>query len=344
MRQPLAIFITDTHLSESTIEINKKIFNQVFMLAEELNCKTIIHGGDCFTSRKGQSEIVLNTFKEILDQAAKRELKIYAIAGNHDKTDTTSDSSFLNTFDGHPAFTVLGAGAMLDHENVNIYFLPYYDEQLSYPKKLNEIVKVLDRERMNILITHVGIDGVRSNSGILIDNEVTQEMFEIFSYVLIGHYHDRQALGSREHIIYTGSAYQANHGEDPNKGVVVIYDDPIDPIEFIELDFPRYVTVEVLPEDLTKDLVDQIKAKSTEAKVRIKIKGDLPEEKKAMLVDLQGYAKIELEKESFVPLDTIGNKDLSMSSNDIMESFDKWTKEKNVKNVKFGRQLLQKTI
>ncbi len=233
---------------------------------------------------------------------------------------------------------------MMGHENIDMYFLPYYDEQLSYPKKLNEIVKVLDKERMSILITHIGIDGVKSNSGVLIDNEVTQEMFEQFSYVLIGHYHDRQALGSRDHIIYTGSAYQANHGEDVNKGVVVIYDDPIDPIEMIGLDFPKYITIEMFPEDLNKELVLMVQQKSTEAKVRIKIKGDLPEEKKALLVDLQGYAKIELEKESFIPLDTIGNKDLSMSSNDIMESFDEWTKEKKVKDVKFGKALLQKII
>lgn len=345
MRAPIAIHIADTHLAENTLEINRKIFSQVAQLAEDMGVKTILHNGDIFTSRKGQPQVVAIAFKKILDEYAEKGLKIYAIPGNHDKVDGSSDESFLDVYDGHPAFDVLGAGAVMSHEYTDIIFLPYYDEQLMYGKKLKEVCKLIDNKRTSILITHVGMDGVRSNGGALIENDVTQNMFDIFTYVLVGHYHDRQVLGSREHIIYTGSTHQANFGEDDKKGCVIIYDDPIDCLEFIDLDFPKFITVDVVPEDITTSLRDMVKDKQTEANVRLRITGELTEENKGLIVQIQDTgAKVKVEKQEFNPIDTIANQDVTISNKDILSSFDQWGKERKIEDLKYGKKILQKVI
>jgi len=343
MKTPISIFITDTHLSESTIEINKSIFKQVFDLADSVGIKKVIHGGDIFTSRKGQSEIVLNTFKGILNEAKKRGIQIIAIAGNHDKTSYVSKTSFLDAFDDGETFNVVDSGDSLLGENIDIYFLPYYDEALRYVEELNVVLQAVDESRTNILITHVGIDGVKSNSGTLIDNEVTEDMFKPFQHVLIGHYHDRQLVG--EKIIYTGSAYQANFGETPDKGCVIIYDDIVDPFDFINLKFPQYITVDILPQDLTKEFMSKVSSKKKEANIRVRIEGEVSEDQKPHLIELQSIGtKVEITKNSFKPLDNIAQQSVTLSSNDIIESYDEWVKEKDIKNAKFGKQILQTVI
>jgi len=346
MKQPIAVSITDTHLSENTIEINISIFKQAFNICDELGVKSLLHLGDIFNSRKGQPEQVLNTWKSILDEAAERQIIIYAIPGNHDKTDLTSDASFLDAFDGHPAFKVLKAGQMFSNEFVDLYFLPYYDEKLVYVEKLKAIIENMAQGRISILCTHVGIEGSFTNKGAKKESEVTSNKFNEFTYVIIGHYHNRQVLEGGK-IIYTGSGYQANFGEDRNKGVIVIYDteNKNEIFDFLQLDFPEYITVDVLPEDITKELVDSVKLKQLEANIRIRVQGEVSEEKKHLVVLLQDTgAKVLIEKESFEVQNISANKTLVMNDNDILTSFDEWSTSKEIENPEFGRQLLNDFI
>ncbi len=343
MKQAIAVWITDTHLSDDTIEINKSIFAQVFVLCDQLNVKTIIHGGDIFTSRRGQTEAVLLAWKDIIDDAAEQNIKIIAIAGNHDKTNLNSDRSFLHVFDGHPGFKVMEAGDALLNSVVDLYFLPYYDEALTYPEKLAYVDGLVEEDKINILCTHVGVDEALTNGGVKLESEIKKDVFKKFNHVLIGHYHDRQILEG-EKIIYTGSGYQANFGEDENKGVTVIYDDK-EAFEFIQLEFRKYVTVDLLPADLDKQLVTQVTEKQTEANVRIRINGDVPDDKKHLLIDLQNVgAKVKIDKESFAPADIVQNKKLVMSNGDILSIFDEWTRERGIKSTMFGKKILQKML
>lgn len=340
MAKSIAIWLTDTHLSESTIDVNKSIFGQVFDLCDSIGVKTIFHGGDIFSSRKGQTEDVLCAFKNIIDEAATRGLMIYAIAGNHDKTNLTNDRSFLYAFDKHPAFQVMHVGDSIENDSVDIYFLPYFDETLVYADKLKQVRQLVKKERCNILLTHVGISEALTNVGIKVENELDVKLFKDFTHVLIGHYHDRQVL-EEDRIIYTGSAYQANFGEDKNKGVVVINDDPIDPLTFIDLAFTEYVTVDILPVDLNTELISQITDKSKEAKIRLRIAGEVPEDKKHLLITLQNAGtKIQIEKTSFSPSEVVQSKKVVMTDANIVDNFNEWSKDRKIKDVKYGKKLL----
>lgn len=341
MKDPIGIWITDTHLTENTIEVNFSVFDQVFNLCDQLGIKQVFHGGDIFTSRKGQPEIVLNAFKKILDIAKERDIHIIAIPGNHDKTSYVSSSSYLYAFDGHPAFTALEDGGIMDFGNMLVHFLPYYDESLLYSEKLSQLE--LSQSGLNILLTHVGIDGVKNNGHVNVENSLKQNMFDRFDLVLVGHYHDRQVLGSKNQIVYTGSAYQANFGEDGNKGCTVLYSDGS--YEFIGLEFPEYITVEVLPKDIDADLVQMIRNKTSEAKIKIKIQQDVEDDKKGMVAELESFGvKVEVQKQSFSPVSIVTESQVAFTANDILQEYDNWSTDRKVESAEFGKELLKEVL
>ncbi len=341
MKQPIAIHITDTHLGENTVHQNLATFNQVFELCHTLGVNKILHGGDIFTSRKGQPEIVLNTWKEIIDTCARKELCIYAIGGNHDKVSYTSEESVLDAFDNHPGFKVMRCGDAMLIGKVNLLFLPYFDEQLTYPEKLQQVPSIVGQDGLNILITHVGIDGVSNNGGRKVQNEISQQGFDKFDLVLIGHYHNRQVLSDK--IIYTGSTDPRNFGEDNKKGVTVIYDDGS--YEFIQLDFKPYLTIDVLPKDIDQVLVSKVQDKLQEANIRLNIIGEVEESKKQLLIELQSSgAKYEINKSDYNPLEQVSQTQVSFTDSDIVDLYDQWGKLKSIEDVEYGKQLLTSTI
>lgn len=344
MKQPLGVWITDTHLSENTLEVNFKVFSQVWELCKKNGISTIFHGGDIFTSRKGQPEVVVNAFKQLVDETYRQGLKIIAIAGNHDKTDYTSQSSFLDAFDGHPSLSVISPYGSLTFEELVIHFLPYYDEDLKYNDILSELE--VDSEKINILLTHIAIDGIKNNGDIKVENDIKQDLFDKFDTVLAGHYHNKQIVGSRDHIIYTGSAYQANFGEDIEKGATIIYDDGS--IEFVGFDFPQYTTINIKSEDIDASLLKKLKDTKNQAKddlmIRFRVEGDIDESKKSLVVELQQFSRVEVVRESFKPIDIVHSESVQITGSDILSLYNQWIIDRNIENSEYGKQLLQKVI
>lgn len=337
MREPLTIVVTDTHLSESTIDVNYKIYAQVLSLAKQMGIGTVCHAGDIFTSRKGQPEVVLNAFKSILDLFDQEQVKMIAIPGNHDKVSYVSESSYLIPFTNHPAFNLLSQGGQLVEGAVAIHFIPYFDEKLMYAKYIPSV----DRTLYNILITHCAINGVRTNSGVKVADELSPDLFKQFDLVLVGHYHDRQEVSPK--IVYIGSAYQANFGEDPFKGCVIIYNDGS--YEFVNLDFPKYITVEYSTEEITTKSVKEIsKLKSAGDNVRVKVKGKITSERQPIIEQLDSIGvRVEVASEQATALDT-GPAQTQLSSLDIIEGFDQWVKQKNIQDSEYGKKILSKVL
>jgi DNA repair exonuclease SbcCD nuclease subunit len=65
---------------------------------------------------------------------------------------------------------------------------------------------------INIMVTHIGFDGVVNNDGSEVESVLKPNKFSRFTRVLVGHYHNASKLG--ENVYYTGSVYQNNFGED----------------------------------------------------------------------------------------------------------------------------------
>lgn len=339
-KQPITLLIADTHLSEHTVDQNLSVFTQVIELCKQFGIDTFIHLGDIFTSRKGQPEIVLNTFKAILDRLSNEGITMLTIGGNHDKTDGSSESSFLEAFDGTSSMTLMPAGSMSNIDSINLIFLPYFDEHLVYPSKLEQINKELDDSKINILLTHCAIDGVSNNSGLKVKGELPIGGFDRFKYVFVGHYHNRQIF---DNIVYTGSTDPRNFGEDDQKGCAVIYDDGS--YEFINFDFKPYITIDLLASDLTLDIVSKVKRKSEEAHLRFRVQGEVSEQLKPLIAQLdKDGVKVEVHKDLSVSPKEVQDSQVLFTSSDIIDSYSSWSEDRKIEDKEYGENLLRKVL
>lgn len=326
MKQPLAVWVTDTHLKEETIEVNKLIFDQVLELCTQLQVP-LIHGGDVFTSRKGQPESVLTCFSEILEQFRLCDIRVLLIPGNHDKTSYISKDSFLNAFD--TACVVIKDYYSIDHPvtGIRFHFIPFFDEKLAYGNYLDQAIANVRFDYKNILFTHIAVDGVKNNDGGKVTNDLSIDRFKFFDKVLVGHYHNRQAVNN---VIYTGSPYQANFGEDQEKGCTVIYDDAS--IQFIKLKFPTYTTFKKLNVNTPVTIPND----GNHYRVQLQYKPSVQEVKQ--LQD-QGV-KVDVRFQEQL-VDHVRDIKTQFTQGDILQYFDTWCDEKQIKDKEFGLALLK---
>ena len=222
-----ALLFTDTHLSDATIETNKKVFAKASSLFKELNCDYLFHLGDIFTARSGQSLNVLTSFRSLLDTLPT---PLYVVAGNHDKVSQESERSYLDVFSFHSNIKVCSS---VQEIVPSVWVLPYFKE--------NSVImqEQLDRLRTasGILLAHVGIEEYFG-----FESQLKTRFFKNFDRVYIGHYHDRKFL--KPNIQYIGSSYQVNgYGEDLEKGFLYLEDGKETFIKFE--DYPQYSTIYV---------------------------------------------------------------------------------------------------
>ena len=268
----LSIFLTDTHLSPVTEDINISIFNQVREEAKKLGLTNVYHLGDIFDARKAQPLQTLKTFEKILDDFAADGMVLIAIPGNHDKNDYKSENSYLDPFKHHPAFKLISTFEIIKlADNVRLICIPFFSENAVFSTYFDKAVSYIKKGQKCFLMTHIAVNGVKNNDGSKVENTLSKEMFSKFEQVFVGHYHNQSIIG--KNINYIGSAFQHNFGEDENKGFCILHDDF--EIEYIKAVFPKYKKIIV---DLSKTSPKQTEQlikehKSENYKVRFVFKG-----------------------------------------------------------------------
>ena len=235
--QAVALMMTDTHLSKSNYELVVDIFQQAIDLCKAHKLSIVYHLGDFFTSREAQPLNVLYEAKYIFSMFVENNIELYIIPGNHDKVDLESELSYLDVVEKNNAIHLISSeyDLMLSKE-VNVLFLPYFKEKGSYLERLEKVTKLIRKDKKNILLTHISINGVQNNDGSGVENEIKQELFKKFDYVYVGHYHNKQDSGN---IHYIGSSHQNNFGEDSVKGFQFLMDDGS--VKMIKSKFPEYI-------------------------------------------------------------------------------------------------------
>lgn len=332
---PLAIWLTDLHLTSNTIDTVFEIIVQVVNLCRQNSINCIFLGGDIFTSRVGQPQSVLSAFAGILDYIQENDIVVVCIPGNHDKTDYTSVESFLDAYDGRNGFTLYkqyGCINVAEH-NLRFHFVPYFDEKLKYKQYLDQAISNVTLDVKNILFTHIAISGVKNNDGSEVSNEFNSSSFSAFFKVLVGHYHNRQLF---DNIVYTGSCYQGNFGEDEYKGCTVIYDDGS--IEFLGLSFPKYTTLYLDKEALSEMNENDITDVDGNVRLKLNFKPDAIESKKLQLLQAAGM-KLEYEYEVSTSIDNEVKSKFDHS--DIISYFNQWCEAEGIQDKEVGLKQLQ---
>lgn len=226
-RTPMFLLVTDPHIKEKNREQVVDLFDQAFQICQDAKLKEMYCAGDVFDSRKGQPQDNLLTWKKILDLADSYGIEIRGIAGNHDKRDYTSEESYLDVYQDHKAFTLVRDQGYFEVDQYTvIHMIPFFEEKSTYGSYLQstiETVELLKQEKpdqRHLLVTHIGIDGVKNNDGSEVEGHIGTQAFKIFEQVYVGHYHDESKVGDNIH--YIGSMAQANFGEDPKKGFTMV--------------------------------------------------------------------------------------------------------------------------
>lgn len=245
-RSNIAIISNDWHLQETNLEEIQGLVSQMFNLARERGITSLFVLGDIFDNRKAQKESVLNAFRNILDSCLKEGLILIAFPGNHDKTDNSSISSFLDPFMTHPAIRLIRDAEQVELEGLRINCIPFF---------LND--QWLEKERLigraDILLSHLALNGSVNNDGTKVDSNITPSLLNSYKKVFLGHYHNYQELTPS--IIHLPSLKQNNFGENDFKGCTILYSDIS--FEIIPLNFKKFITKEI---NLSK-VEDQIKLK-----------------------------------------------------------------------------------
>jgi exonuclease SbcD len=254
-KKPVALLMTDTHLSKDNTKHVYNIFEQSIAIAKGLGLKRIFHLGDNFTTRQAQGLDTLIGFKKILDLFKSNGCTLITMAGNHDKTDQSIEKSYLDIFEDHESLTFFDgedfvnkhgvAGDYHTGTDIILWTLPFFTDDV-YNQKLSTIP--IDPECKNILLTHIGIDGVLDNDNNKVESIIPTGRFKRFDLTFIGHYHNAQQVTKK--IRYIGSTDPRQYGEDNDKGVTVLYDDLS--FELIKLKFKNYVKVTVETADPVK--------------------------------------------------------------------------------------------
>lgn len=330
MKIPTAVIITDTHLREENRETVKSIFIQTIEYTLKLGFDTIFHLGDIFHSRKAQTLQVLEMWREILDIIQSFELKLVAICGNHEKTSYEDVASFLHPFQHHPAFTLIDDYFnILLTDNIVCHFLPFFSDE-EYQKRLVQISAAYTPTEnvADILFTHIGITGARMNNGTQVIS-ISQNSFDLYNKVFLGHYHDKQIFGDGK-FNYIGSTLQHNYGETPDKGLTVLYDDLT--WETIELDFPRFLNIEIDISKLTPQDIQELKEEKAKSNDNLRVIICGPEEQVKSFnkhIFLESGISVE-QKVDRINQSEIEERVEPFTSVTLLEEFDKFTIKQNL--------------
>lgn len=265
-KNPLVIISTDWHLKESNINEILNVAEQEVTLANELKVDEVFWLGDMFDSRISQRQEVLSALDKIINIHSQAGIKITCIPGNHDKTDYTSDISFLTPFRYHPNFRLIESPEKYFILNdVPMFFVPYYQTDV-WVEKYNSL-----NAKGGILFSHTAIEGSINNDGTLVQSSIKASMFSDLKKVFLGHYHNAQQPA--RNVFHLPSVMQNNFGEDEEKGFTVLYDDLS--FDLIKSDFKPYREIVVDTLSVSRKEIENLSKEPTDnVHLRITLKGD----------------------------------------------------------------------
>ena len=346
----IGLLMTDTHLSPSTIDINRSIWRQAVEVCKENDITTIYHLGDVFDSRKSQTQEMLLILDELLEMVSNSNIEITIIPGNHDKTDYESSDSFLKIYRHHPNVQI--ANYLSIHntsKNLSIpvdtavVLVPFFSEKSGkYTEVLKGNPSLLDKYKTKFLLTHIGVNDAVMNGGSVIQDHLEGDIFSDFDKVYVGHFHDYQEL-KKGKIVYIGSSYQANYGEDNKKGFQLLNQDGS--IEYVKTSFPEYKKVSIDIDSCTKQDIQRLKKEyeGSEDNIRFVFQGS---KEKLSSVDKAEFSTlgidVKLEEESAVVQDYDGEVS-SFDSQSILKEWDDFTSEDEDMN-KRGKEYLKNNL
>lgn len=253
---------SDWHLGISfrgrdSVEDQEFFLDRICEIIKERKIDAVILAGDVFDRAVASSEAVAFYDRAMTRIVAGMDTDLICVAGNHDGASRLSQCSALLRKSGLYISGILGHEIeKISYDDTDIFLLPWFtaeraraafperadeitDEESAYRTVCDEIRRVMEPGRKNILVTHAFVTGAETSESdraaeIGSASAVPVSVFEGFDYVALGHIHKHQEIGAN--AVYSGSPMPYSFGKEEKqaKGVVVVDTDAMIR-EFVEI-------------------------------------------------------------------------------------------------------------
>ncbi len=226
----------------SRLQDGRNVLHQIAEYCEVDPVSHIVFAGDLFHSHGKLDASVLKVayegFQEILDSSG---CYIDVIVGNHD--------SGVKDMSVHALHWLKAFSDDLGDEFIRVIDKPTHNWSgvhtgfsfLQYTESVDEIKEFFDNANETCFM-HAGIDGVPMKSGFVPGSAFNTDMIpDHVQYVFAGHYHGHMKVTDKATVI--GSPLQLNWADEGDDRGFIVYDTDTGEQEFIEIDAPKFVTI-----------------------------------------------------------------------------------------------------
>ena len=232
----------------------RKIFKKIINYIKENNVDYLFIAGDLYEHnyiRKSTIDFINSLFSEI------SQTQIFITPGNHDPY---LKNSYYETYNWSPNVYIQKeeAGVYSD-DNIDVYLTSFNDFYMS--ELPIENIKIQNKEKTNILITHCDLNGSKDENGFSYNPLLESKIKALnFDYVAMGHIH-KSNYEENKNIIYPGSPISFGFDEPGEHGMVVgEINNKILYTEFIKLDDRIFTKYELCMDNVysQEELIEQI--------------------------------------------------------------------------------------
>lgn len=208
-------------------QIQNHFFEWAIELSKELGITQWIQEGDWFDVRKAISHKTMEFNREQCNKIADAGIKVDMIVGNH-------DAHFKNTLIPNACDEVLS-----QFSNITVYSKP---TTVDYDGVLFDLIPWMCQENTEEILNHIKTSSASFNVGHwelngfyfykgLKSHGIEPDFLRKYKKVYTGHYHTSSEGGN---ILYTGTPYQLNSGDENDPRGVWIFDSETEEATFIE--------------------------------------------------------------------------------------------------------------
>lgn len=341
---PFALLLNDMHVSKDNIPEFQKNWDEALSICHQYKIGDVVIGGDLWMSRSSQTLSTLIAVRQAIIKATQMGIQLTIAEGNHDLVDQESMIGYSHLFSEYKHVYVVDDYTIMDvSDQVVLYVMSYFPENGSFTDRLKALIRAdLDKSKHNILYIHEGINGALSTAS---DKELPTCIFEDFTRVLVGHYHDRCRIKGTS-IEYIGASRQHNFGEDEEKGYTILYNDGS--YEFVKNQAnTRYKVLNVTARQINTNLLDRLDEMKADGRYRIKTRINCST-KEVAGIDKQklleaGAAKVEIvTEETEITAITSHSLDKKFDKSGIKQEYATFCADKGIHHVDMGLAYLDK--
>ena len=251
---PFTVLNTKNNLGEKRRLEQREAFKRVITYIKQNNIPYLFISGDLYEQeyiRQSTIEYINNLFKEI------KETKIFITPGNHDPY---LNNSYYNKYKWSDNVKIFNSEIeKIELPEFDLYgygFSDYYcvDSEI-------ENIKIQNKEKLNILITHASLDGgydEQRNYNTLSSKKLKEIGFD---YIALGHIHKCNLSEENKNIIYPGSTVSMGFDELGSHGMIVGNLNKNDlKIEFIKLDDKEFkeINLDISEINTIEELIEKV--------------------------------------------------------------------------------------